>query len=166
MVFRAATSGEMPGQASPHSSDTVGVTPVSSRFAMDKTPDPRPAGVCHGAHFGEGPVLAILAMLARKSALCVVTGGSAPPNPLRCAPWLGSARSGRESRLDDRTGKPVWITPRRVAEQNPCNRLTNRRGAGSIVVRQCSNRSGAFLDEAIRSLPASKLTGRGSFRLR
>ena len=36
-----------------------------------KTPDPRPAGVCHGAHFGEGPVLAILAMLARNSALCV-----------------------------------------------------------------------------------------------
>jgi hypothetical protein len=31
-------------------------------------------------------VLAILAMLARNSALCVAAGGSAPPNPLRCAP--------------------------------------------------------------------------------
>src|SRR5690348_8956898 len=31
---------------------------------------------CHGAHGGEGPVLAGLAMLA---ALCVAAGGSAPP---------------------------------------------------------------------------------------
>jgi hypothetical protein len=42
--------------------------------------------VGHGAHVGEGPVLAILAMLARKSALRVAPGGSAPPMPLRCAP--------------------------------------------------------------------------------
>jgi hypothetical protein len=55
------------------------------------TPDPRPAGVCHGAHFGEGPVLA---MLARTSALCVAAGGSATPNPLRCAPWLGQRQVG------------------------------------------------------------------------
>jgi hypothetical protein len=34
-------------------------------------------------------VLTILAMLARNSALCVAAGGSAPPHPLRCAPWLG-----------------------------------------------------------------------------
>src|SRR4029077_20714383 len=73
---------------------------VTSRFAMDAwAPDPRLAGVCHGAHFWEGPVLAILAMLARNSALCVAAGGSAPPNPLRCAPWLASGRSGRESRI-------------------------------------------------------------------
>jgi hypothetical protein len=58
-------------------------------------------GVCHGAHFGEGPVLAILAMLARNSALCVAAGGSAPPNPLRYAPWLGAA-PGR----DGKAGSP------------------------------------------------------------
>jgi len=60
-------------------------------------------------------VLAILAMLARNSALRVAAGGSAPLNPLRCAPWLGSARSGRESRLADRTGKPVCGTLREAA---------------------------------------------------
>jgi len=37
----------------------------------------------------QGPVLAILAMLACKSTLRVAAGGSAPPHPLRCAPWLG-----------------------------------------------------------------------------
>ena len=78
---------------------------MTSRFAMDAlTPDPRPAGVCHGAHFGEGPVLAILAMLARNSALCVAAGGSAPPNPLRCAPWLGQRQvgTGKQARRSNR----------------------------------------------------------------
>ena len=56
----------------------------------------------HGARIGEGLVLAILTC---KSTLRVAAGGSAPPNPLRCAPWIGRARSGRESRLVDRTGK-------------------------------------------------------------
>jgi hypothetical protein len=37
--------------------------------------------LCHGAHSGEGPVLAILAMLALKGALCVAPGGSAPLFP-------------------------------------------------------------------------------------
>ena len=41
----------------------------------------RLTGVCHGAHYGEGPVLAILAMLALKGALRVAPGGSAPPIP-------------------------------------------------------------------------------------
>jgi hypothetical protein len=50
------------------------------------TADPRPAGACNGAHFGEGTVLVILAMLARNKALRVAAGGSAPPNPLLCAP--------------------------------------------------------------------------------
>jgi hypothetical protein len=77
-----------------------------SRFAMDAlAPDPRPAGVCHGAHFGEGPVLAILAMLARNSALCVAAGGSAPPIPSAARRGVGGVRSGRESRLADRTEK-------------------------------------------------------------
>ena len=66
-------------------------------------------------------MLAILAMLARKGALRVAPGGSAPPIP--CAPLrgFGAVRSGRESRLADRTGKrflhdcrldhgvPLWI---------------------------------------------------------
>ena len=60
---------------------------------------------------GKAPVLAILAMLARNSALCVAAGGSAPPNPLRCAPWLGQRQVGtgkagspieQESRLGSR----------------------------------------------------------------
>lgn len=58
--------------------------------------------MCHGAHVGEGPVLAILAMLARQSALRVAAGGSAPPMPLRCAPWLwprqvGTGKQARQS---------------------------------------------------------------------
>jgi hypothetical protein len=60
---------------------------------------------CHGAHYGEGPVLAILAMLARKGALRVAPGGSAPPISSVALRGLGVARSGRESRLADRTGK-------------------------------------------------------------
>src|ERR1700738_605668 len=61
--------------------------------------------VCHGAHYGEGPVLAILAMLVRQGALRVVPGGSAPPISCVARRGLGAARSGRESRLADRTGK-------------------------------------------------------------
>jgi len=49
---------------------------------------------------GEGPVLAILAMLARNSALRVAAGGSAPPIPFRCAPWLCHRQVG--------TGKQAW----------------------------------------------------------
>src|SRR4029077_11254771 len=75
-------------------------------------------GVCHGAHFGEGPVLAILAMLARKSALCVAPGGSAPPIPSVARRGSGGARSGRESRLADRTGKRV-LRYRRPDKQVP-----------------------------------------------
>jgi hypothetical protein len=46
MVFGEGASGEMPGQASLYSPDTIGVAPVfvTSRFAMDAlTPDHRPA---------------------------------------------------------------------------------------------------------------------------
>jgi hypothetical protein len=75
-------------------------------------------GVCHGAHFGEGPVLAILAMLARKSALRVAPGGSAPPIPSVARRGSGGARSGRESRLADRTGKRV-LRYRRPDKQVP-----------------------------------------------
>ena len=50
-------------------------------------------------------MLAILAMLARYDALRVAPGGSAPPFPSVARRGLGGARSGRESRLADRTGK-------------------------------------------------------------
>jgi hypothetical protein len=63
---------------------------------------------CHGAHFGEGPVLAILAMLARKSALRVAPGGSAPPIPYVALRGTAGVRSGRKSRRTNRTGKPVF----------------------------------------------------------
>ena len=69
-------------------------------------------GVCHGTHSGEGPVLAILAMLARRrrrsplpclvcGALCVAPGGSAPPIP--SAPFRGLLTPGR----DEKAGSPV-----------------------------------------------------------
>jgi hypothetical protein len=41
--------------------------------------------VCHGARFAEGPVLAILPMLARKIALRVAPGGEVAPEN-----WTGS----------------------------------------------------------------------------
>src|SRR5215468_4592354 len=62
-------------------------------------------GGCHGAHCGEGPVLAILTMLARRGALRVAAGGSAPPIPCVARRGHGGTRSGRESRLIDRTRK-------------------------------------------------------------
>jgi hypothetical protein len=58
----------------------------------------RPAPACHGAHSGEGPVLAILAMLARR-ALRVAPGGSAPPFPSAARRGPGFGRSGRKSRF-------------------------------------------------------------------
>jgi hypothetical protein len=38
------------------------------------------------------------------------------PIPSATRRGLGQRRSGRESRLADRTGKPVWITPRNAPE--------------------------------------------------
>ena len=76
-------------------------------------------GVCHGAHSGEGPVLASLAMLARKDALRVAPGGSAPLFPSAARRGFGGARSGRESRLADRTGKRVL--------RGPIDNMTQRR---------------------------------------
>ena len=52
-------------------------------------------------------MLAILAMLARKGALRVAPGGSAPLFPFVVRRGPGGARSGRESRFADRTGKRV-----------------------------------------------------------
>ena len=50
-------------------------------------------------------MLAILTMLVRQGALRVAPGGSAPPISFVARRGLGTARSGRESRLADRTGK-------------------------------------------------------------
>ena len=50
-------------------------------------------------------MLAILTMLVRQGALRVAPGGSAPPISFVARRGLGAARSGRESRLADRTGK-------------------------------------------------------------
>lgn len=62
----------------------------------------------YGARFGQGPLLAVLAMLGARSP----ARGSARLRcslGLRSAPWPGSARSGRESRLAfDRTGKRLF----------------------------------------------------------
>jgi len=66
----------------------------------------------------QGPVLAILAMLACKSTLRVAAGGTAPPNPLRCAP-LAWAAPGR----DGKAGSPI--------EQK--SRFGSRRLGGSIT---------------------------------
>ena len=69
----------------------------------------RPTGwpsLCHAAHFREAPVLAILAMLALKDALCVAPGGSAPLFPFRSAPWPPMFQAGTGKRRLNRTGKP------------------------------------------------------------
>src|ERR1700676_254757 len=50
--------------------------------------------VCRGARFAEGPVLASLAMLARKIALRVAPGGSAPLFLSAARHGSGGARSG------------------------------------------------------------------------
>lgn len=52
--------------------------------------------VCHGAYGGAGPVLASLAMLARKSALRVTGGGCVPPLP--AVARRGMAASGRDGK--------------------------------------------------------------------
>lgn len=52
----------------------------------------------------EGPVLAVLAMLAKGAARG--SGWLRSSLPLRCAPRLRCSRPGRESRHISRTGKP------------------------------------------------------------
>ena len=64
-------------------------------------------------------MLAILAMLARKVALRVAPGGSAPLFPSAARRGFGGARSGRESRLTGRTGKRVF--------RDPIDNVTRRR---------------------------------------
>ena len=83
-------------------SDTTRRSRSVQRFQVERQrPDP-PTGapVCHGAHFGEGPVLAILAMLARKGALRVAPGGSgwlrsSQSPPLRAAAPAAPGRDGK-----------------------------------------------------------------------
>ena len=68
--------------------------------------------VCHGARYGKGPALGILAMLAPKRALRVAAGASAPLFPsapsLRSAPWplMFRARTGKQARQPNRK---AWL---------------------------------------------------------
>jgi hypothetical protein len=82
------------------------------------------------------------------------------PIPSAARRGLGVARSGRESRLaveqesrfgSRRVGRSIR-TGKRFMRRSPGPRLTNWRATGSILMRQCPIRSGAFLDEAIRPL--------------
>jgi hypothetical protein len=60
---------------------------------------------CHGARGREGPVLARLAMLARRAALRVAATACAPLFPAAARHGHACTRSGRESRFASRTGK-------------------------------------------------------------
>ena len=96
--------------------DAVFVVPVSSRNACkwSGVATARSSDwceVCHGAHFGEGPVLAILTMLTPKRALRVAPGGSAPLFPLRCAPRLRRRQVG--------TGKQACRSNRKAGLARP-----------------------------------------------
>ena len=80
------------------------------------------------AHFREGPVLAILAMLALKDALCVAPGGSAPLFPFRSAPWPPMFQAGTGKRCLNRTRKP--------ARHDRSHALTTQKGTSW----RCGNR--------------------------
>jgi hypothetical protein len=107
--------------------------------------------------------------------LRVAPGGSAPPIPCVARRGRGGVRSGQESRLADQTEKlirryrgaeasgiPLRPDDDRNLRLSSTNyrhpqlrihterRLTKHRRAGSILMRQCPARSGAFLDEATR----------------
>ena len=92
------------------------------------------------AHFREGPVLAILAMLALKDALCVAPGGSAPLFPFRSAPWPPMFQAGTGKRRLHRTRKP--------ARHDPSHALTTQKGTSW----RCGNRGhfGVALTAAVR----------------
>src|SRR4029077_20628099 len=93
-------------------------------------------GACHGAHFGEGAVRAVLAMLAPKRALRVSLGGCAPLSPFVARHDRCIVRPGRESRRFYRTGKPVSRS-RRLGQRVPlrieCDRRDWRPVAGSAA---------------------------------
>ena len=112
---------------------------------------------------------------SRQGRLRVAPGGSAPPIPCVARRGRGGVRSGQESRLADQTEKlirryrgaeasgiPLRPDDDRNLRLSSTNyrhpqlrihterRLTKHRRAGSILMRQCPARSGAFLDEATR----------------
>jgi len=67
--------------------------------------------------------------------------------PLLPSPTLRAAvqpTSGRDGKAADQSNRKAVFA---------FGRLTSRSGVGSILVRQCPDRSGAFLDEAIRVPP-------------
>ena len=72
-------------------------------------------------------MLAILAMLARKSALRVAAGDSAPPNPLRCAPRLGQCQVGT-----GKAGSPIEQESRSALHEAPTDTSRRRNPHASI----------------------------------
>jgi len=97
------------------------------------------------AHFREGPVLAILAMLALKDALCVAPGGSAPLFPFRSAPWPPMFQAGTGKRRLNRTRKP--------ARHDRSHALTTQKGTSW----RCGNRGhfGVALTGSSRIMPGA-----------
>ena len=83
-------------------------------------------------------MLAILAMLALKDALCVAPGGSAPLFPFRSAPWPPMFQAGTGKRRLNRTRKP--------ARHDRSHALTTQKGTSW----RCGNRGhfGVALTEA------------------
>jgi hypothetical protein len=76
--------------------------------------------VCRGARFAEGPVLASLAMLARKITLRVAPGGSAPLFLSAARRALGRRKVG--------TGKQVRRSNRKAGlGRDPIDNATRRR---------------------------------------
>ena len=111
------------------------------------------------AHFREGPVLAILAMLALKDALCVAPGGSAPLFPFRSAPWPPMFQAGTGKRRLNRTRKP--------ARHDRSHALTTQKGTSW----RCGNRG--HFGVALTPLrtghslrPHQRIYSRGGARLR
>src|SRR6202041_1113338 len=79
-------------------------------------PEPVPlagAPVCHAAHAGEGPVLAILAMLALKGRAARGSGRLRSSLPLRYAPWhrMLQAGTGKQALQPNQKAGLKWLIP-------------------------------------------------------
>ena len=115
MVFGAATAGETPVLApvSPEYLTKIPMVRVPLRNACkweQRRSGPTDAQCAAVLAFAEGPVLASPRHARAEDRRCAWLR-VAPPHPSpRCAPRLvgDCARSGRESRVTDRTRKRVW----------------------------------------------------------
>ena len=133
---------------------------------------------CHGSHFGQGPVLAILAMLA-PGRLRVAPGGSLLPSPtLRAVAPATPGRGRKAGSLIKQKSRSCATAAqasrfrsvdhdatcgsRAMNYQHPqsriptVRRLTKHCSAGSILMRQRPARSGTLLDEASTTAPAAR----------